>query len=109
MSKLGAITFMGKTNHRYEFALYPLETHFKAAAGGVFVITARQTDAAPHHSHHQVLCIGASDDLSQPPANLADLIAQGANCVAIHVTADAAARTHILDDLCAHYPAAARG
>ena len=105
MSRMGAIAFIGAGGHHHEFDLYPLTAHFKPGHGGVYFVTCRTDDEHGHHTHHKIF-IGETPDLStlldnHPKQALFE--AEGANCIAIHASQDAKARTRIVAELIEKY------
>jgi len=105
MSKLGTVTFVGKSGHRYQFSVYPLDVNLKKGVGGVYFITARKDEPNAHHTHHKVF-LGETCDLSEVSGGhpkQTEFAAEGANCVCIHATRDKGARARILQDLLERY------
>ena len=103
--KLGAIAFEGTSGTHHEFNIYPVTSKFKPGFGGVYFITARKETEHHHHSHHKIY-VGETDDLAglyenHPMKEAFD--SEGANCICVHATRDAAARKRICRELAEKY------
>lgn len=104
--KKGAITFTGKSGLQYPFHIWSLDTQFKPI-GGVYLITQRTNDKAKQmRPRHNAIFIGQTEDLAQS-FNAAKLperfLKLGANCICVHLRADAEQRLGIERDLLSVY------
>lgn len=104
--KKGAITFTGKSGLRYPFHIWSLDTQFNPI-GGVYFITQRSVDKAKQLlPRHNAIFIGQTEDLAQS-FNAAKLpkrfLKLGANCICVHLSADAGQRLGIEKDLLSVY------
>ncbi len=102
-SKLGTITFTGKsgTEYEYEFGVYPLNTRFKEGYEAVYFVTRRYKTTDGKFSHKRIY-VGETDDLSERFDNHhkeSCFGKHGANCVCIHKESRQSARLRIEDDL----------
>ncbi len=64
MTKLGTVTFTGKSETKYDFNAYPWGTSFKKGSGAVYFVTKRtqkQDDAGYSHTR---IYVGQTYDLS---------------------------------------------
>ena len=102
----GAITFTGKSGSQYPFHIWSLDTQFKPI-GGVYFITQRVADRAKQlRPRHNAIFIGQTEDLAQAfnahemPERYLKL---GANCICVHLHADAEQRLGIEKDLLSVY------
>lgn len=97
------ITFRGKSGERYCFQAWPIGTKFKAV-GGVYIVTSRSFEDRTFQTKasHKTLAIGQTNNLAASlvtQAELAKLIAQGANCICVYAVVDAERRAQIEKDL----------
>ena len=63
MSKLGTVTFTGKTGRKYEFKTYTWGTSFKKGYHAVYFVTKRSRNSEGGYSHERIY-IGQTEDLS---------------------------------------------
>jgi hypothetical protein len=100
---LGTVVFKGKSGKEFRFQAWPLTAKFKAA-GGVYIVTKRSFEDRTFttKASHQPLVIGHTADLAEAlisKAQLAKLIAQGANCICTCAVTEAVHRAEIEKDL----------
>jgi len=104
-SKLGTITFTGKSGTEYEFGIYPLDTDFRKDYGAVYFITRRYSKNDGGYSHTQIY-VGQTSDLSERfnAHHKWDCFTKNsANCACIHGEERESVRLRIEGDLVDNY------
>jgi len=96
---------MGRSGQKYDFTVCPLSTRFRAV-GAVYSVTKRSYENKTYKQSgsHEHIFIGETGDLSVPIATQAQLdrfYKNGANCICVHMVADAEQRLVTTRDLCA--------
>lgn len=99
MSKLGNVTFKGKSGVQYTFRAYPLQTRIRESYSGVYIITERRQGRQGGFLHRR-LGTGQGDNLRETIAKdpVSDSV-RGGNCICVHQEKDAARRLNIQQDL----------
>jgi len=108
LASFGSITFSGQSGEKYLCHAWPLDTRFKPL-GAVYLVTKRMANETyARKAGHQTIFVGRTDSLANPLASETDFDRfrkYGANCVCVHVDADAERRLAIERDLIAgHQP-----
>lgn len=104
MAKIGTMTLSGKSGSKYEFAVYPRATTFKAL-GALYFMTKRTLKPEGGGSHAMIY-VGETSDLSNRPLNhhrKQCFDRKGADTVCILVESDRDRRLAIETDLRQNY------
>ncbi len=104
-TKIGAITFTGKSGTEYKFSIYPLNTSFKKNYGAVYFITRRYSKTDSRYSHKEIY-VGQTNDLSERFDNHHKwdcFKKNGANCVCIYGAETESVQLRIEEDLIKNY------
>ena len=98
----GSVTFVGKSGERYHFQAWSLEARFKSVAAVYFVTKRAYDNNTYRRACHEGIFIGQTEDLSgslAAEAQLERFRKYGANCVCVHLLADAGRRIAVEQDL----------
>jgi hypothetical protein len=104
MAKIADAEWNGQSGTKYNFAIYPLGTKFKAV-GAVYIFTKR-TVKSDGTGSHDFIYIGQTGDLSTRFDNHhkdSCIEKHGANCVCIHLNSNESQRLDIETDLVRHH------
>jgi hypothetical protein len=98
------INFLGKSGKSYCFQAWPLGTVLRAVGGGIYIFTARECvdRTFPTKASHRCLAVGRTPNLAAPmltKAELAKIVAQGANCLCVYPVGAESDRLAIEKDL----------
>lgn len=105
MSKLGSVTFKGKSGTEYEFDVYKLNTLFKDDYAAVYCITKREQNKPGSHSHTMIY-VGETGELGNRLDNHHKqrcFEQHNANCVCVLGEPNEQTRLKIEADLIANY------
>lgn len=103
-AKIADAEWTGESGAKYNFAIYPFGTDFKAV-GAVYIVTKR-TVKSDGGGNHNFIYVGQTGDLStrfDDHHKAACFKKNGANCICIHLNGKESQRLDIETDLVMHY------